>query len=359
MPTALDELFMAESMTTAVRRFADQSQDRSWIAPYEAGERLLPTGDTVKWDEMRYSRDLAPVTGQSSPSTATKPVGVIKKFAPIVAIKEHVDLDARFMLMAKGFGAEMPNPAEVLATNLQNLTNRVLRTLNFWAAQSMLASGGSVDLSTIPNSQLTGVTLVYPVQLISSGLAWNDPASNLRSGEINTVKRTYQRASGLRVARAIASDTVEGYITGNNQVNNLVSGGGLAARLLETSFEQGGGVVNFGGIGWQFARDYYAADATPDTTADVISDADLVALLPDPSLWQQCFAMALGEAIVPSGPISALVGGNPLNLLTRQRGFVAWVELITNPIGLRLHVEWHGMMIQKVRNAVARYNTTP
>lgn len=359
MPTALDELFMAESMTTAVRGFADQSQDRSWIAPYEAGERLLPTGDTVKWDEMRYSRDLAPVTGQSSPSTATKPVGVIKKFAPIVAIKEHVDLDARFMLMAKGFGAEMPNPAEVLATNLQNLTNRVLRTLNFWAAQSMLAPGGSVDLSTIPNSQLTGVTLVYPIQSISSTGQWSDPALNIRSAEINALKRTYQRASGLRAQRAVASDVVEGYITGNNQVNNLVAGGGLAGRMLETSFEDGGGVVNFGGLGWQFARDYYAADGTPDTTVDVISDTDLVAILPDPSLWNQCFAMALGEAIVPSGPISALVGGNPLNLLTRQRGFCAWVELITNPIGLRLHVEWHGMLIQKVRNAVCRYNTTP
>src|SRR5688500_4273587 len=117
MSTALDEMFMAEAMSSVVRRFADQSEERSFIGVYEAGERLSPITDVVKWDEVRYSRDLAPITGPSSPSKATKPLGITERTGEVYAIKEHVDLDGRWLKMARGEGSMLPDPAGELNRN--------------------------------------------------------------------------------------------------------------------------------------------------------------------------------------------------------------------------------------------------
>jgi len=361
MPTSFDEMFMAESMTGLVRRFADQSQERSFIQLYEAGEKLAPITDVVKWDEKRFSRDLAPITGPGSPTKAAAPVGVKKRTGELLSIKEHVDLDARFILMARGAGSMLPDPQGVLNDNLMNLTNRITRTKNYWAAKSVLTTNGVVDPGAFPNADLpsSAITFTYPVQALSASASWATSSTLIRSSEINRLKRTYERATGERAGYAIASDTVEGYITGNTEVTNLLSGGSMAGRVLESSFQNGGALPRFGDLDWKFARDYYAADATPDTTTDVITDTDLVAILPEPSRWREVFALAEGLNLVPTGNISAMANGNPLQLIAEVRGWAAYVELIANPIGLRLHVMWTGLLIQKMVNGVMVFDATP
>lgn len=361
MPTPLDEMFMAEAMTGTVRRFAEQSDQRSFIGVYEAGEKLMPMVDTVKWDEVRYSRDLAPITGPSSPSKPTVPIGIKKRSGELLSIKEHVDLDARFIMMARGSGGQLPDPQGVLNNNLLNLTNRIQRTRNYWAAKSLLTTSGSVDPGGFPNADLPAgaITYTYPVQALSSADQWSDKTKLIRSALIPVLKRTYERKAGRKAAVAIASDTIEGYITQNDEVTNLIAGGSMAGRVVEQSFQEGGGLPRFGGLDWVFARDYYAADATPDTTADVIADADLIAILPDRSTWREVFAMAEGINLVPTGAITALARGNPLGLIAEMRGWAAWVELIMNPLGFRLHLQWTGLLIQKAIDNVMVYNATP
>lgn len=361
MPTTFDEMFMAETMTGLVRRFADQSRERSFIQVYEGGERLAPISDVVKWDEKRFSRDLAPITGPGSPTKATAPIGVKKRTGELLSIKEHVDLDARFIMMARGAGSLLPDPQGVLNDNLMNLTNRINRTKNYWAAKSLLTTNGVVDPGLFPNADLPSgaITYTYPVQALSASNAWSAPSTAIRSAEINRLKRIYERATGDKAGLAIASDVVEGYITGNEEITNFIRDGGLAARALETSYQEGGAVQRLGGLDFMFARDYYAADATPDTTVDVITDADLVAVVPERSRWREAFALAEGINLVPTGNISAMANGNPLQLIAETRGWAAYVELIGNPIGLRLHVMWTGLLIQKMVNGVMVFNTTP
>jgi hypothetical protein len=364
MPTALDELFMAESMTGVVRRFADQSADRSFISVYEAGEQLQPVGDTVKWDEVRYSRGLAPIGGPSSPSKAFAPIGIKKRTGELLSISEHVDLDGRFVMMARGEGSLMPDPEGVLNSNLQNLTNRIQRTRNYWAAKSLLTSNGQVDPGAFPNADLPSGAIVYtyPVRAQSASASWALEATKIRSAELNPLKRDHKRNSGVPAGVVIASDAVEGYITQNTEVTNLIGGGSLAGRVVETTFEdRGGGLPRFGGLDWIFARDFYTTDAAPDTEVDVISDADLIAVLPERARWRDAFAQAEGVNLVPTGPISAmLAGGSAISkLIATTRGWAAYVELIGNPIGIRLHVRWTGLLVQKIVDGVTVFNTTP
>jgi hypothetical protein len=84
-----------------------------------------------------------------------------------------------------------------------------------------------------------------------------------------------------------------------------------------------------------------------------------VAILPDRSMWGEAFAHVEGLNVVPTGLISSLAVGSPMALMTTQRGWAAWLELRTNPMGLRLHVQWTGSFVQKAVSAALILNTTP
>lgn len=367
----LDELFMAQTMTSLVTEMADQSEENSFTQVYEDGDRILPLADDFVYDEVTFSRGMAPVTGTGSPSKPRQPLDVKKRAGRIFAVKAHTDLPAPLLMMARGAGQTMPDPEGWLTSNLQNLMNECQRTRNFWAAGSLL--GSSVDLGALPNTDLpVGTTLTYPVATLSSvSGAWSAPATKIRSGEIPLIKKAYRRNTGFNAGLALASDTVEGYITDNTQISNAVDGGGvptLAQRKIEASYIDGGSILRFGGMDWKFARDYYvtdanqaaadAADSAP-TTTDVVTDPDLVAILCPPSRHKECFAMAEGRVFIPNGLITSMAVGNPASLISEVRGWAAWLELILNPVGLRLHVAWHGNFIQKRRRAVLVYNPTP
>lgn len=376
----LDELFMAETMTATVEEFAEQSEERSFIEVYEAGDRILPAANVFTYEEISYSRGMAPVTGPDSPTKARTPIGVKDRAARIYAVKGHVDLPATLLAMIRGVGQQEPDPEGWLNRNLQNLVNEINRTRNFWAAQSILTSNGQVDLSAFPNTDFPaggGPVLEYPVVAVNAANSWAQANTLIRSAEINPLKRTYRRNVGFNCGRAIASDTVEGYITQNTELSNAVNGvQTLAQRKIETSYLEGGSLMNVGGIDFRFDRDYYVTDAnqaaadaadSAATVTDVITDPDLVAILPPASRSMECFAVAEGRVFVPSGPVSAVLasadagrgGAGLFSLIQEVRGWAAWLELIMNPIGVRLHVAWHGNFIQKRRRCVHVLNTTP
>lgn len=359
---ALDELFMAETMIGLVEMFAEQSAERSYIGIYdEYAEEIRPTGNDFKYDEVTYSRDLAPVTGTTSPSKATQRVGLTKRTGDIYAIKEHVDLPVELVMMAKGAGSEFPDPEGWLNRNLRNLVNRIQRTRNYWAAKSFLTQTGAIDLSAFPNADIGSAPLVYPVQDIDATAGWDNPANDIR-GMLATARKTYKRSQGYKPGVVLASDTVEAYLTKNTLLAGVTDGGSLpdlALRKVQNDYLEGGTFTRVAGMEFVYAQDDYYADATPTTAVPVITDSDLIALLPPRQMWYDAFGIALGRVWVPSGSIGHVLNGNPFDLLVEQRGWSVYVELTTNPIGLRLHVVWHGCLFHKHQGAVAVYDTTP
>lgn len=368
--TPLDELFMAQTMTTRVVEHADQSEENSFIGVYEDGEPINPISDEFVYKETTFSRGIVGPTGTQSPSKARKPLAVKKRAGQVYAIKTHRDLPAPLLMMAQGQNSAMPDPEGWLEDNLRDMTNEVNRGRNYWAAQSLLV--GTVDLSTIPNADLPGATvLTYPVATLNAANgAWSNPGSKIRK-DMALIKKTYRRNTGFSPGEALGSDAHEIYITENTQFANTVDGGGvptLAQRKIENSYLEGGSIIRIGGMDWRFVDDYYVTDAnaataeagdTEPTKSEVASDEDLVAILPPRSRRRECFAMAQGRAWIPNGLITSMATGKPSSLLTEVRGWYAYLELITNPIGLRLHVGWHGTLIQKRRRSVLVFNATP
>lgn len=350
----LHELFMPSALGALVARYAEQSHDRSFWGVYEAGQKIDANVDgTFKWDEIRFSRDLAPLTGVDDPSQATKKMGITTRAGNVVSIKQHVDLPARFLEGFRAPGQEGPDAAAVVANETRNLTNKVMRTLNFWAARSLLTTNGAVDLSAVPNSKILSGTLTYPVQALSRVTTWTATSTKIRSAEINPLRKTYRQKAGIRPGVVLASSTVEGNLTQNTELKEYFAGGTIAALLLQRSFEEGGS-VRLGDMDWSFVDDSYFADATPDTAAEVNADLAKMAVLPERALWNEAFALVSGVQFVPNGPAGLM---NAQAGYSQVRGFGSYVTLETDPVGLRLHVFWTGMLVQKMVNGVMVYDT--
>lgn len=361
MPTALDDAMQAEVMSATVRRFADQSKDRSFVAPYEAGERVqVGANGLVAWDEARFSRQMAPISGPSSPTKAARAVGITKRYGRVLKISQHVDLPWLTVNAARGLGQLVSDPVSHLNNALLDVTNRILRTRNYWASKSLLLANGQVDPGSFPQADIpaTSNVLTYPVQSLSAVVGWNLPATPIRSTEINPLKLAYRKATGFNPGVVIGSDTLDGYLNGNVEFNEFLRQGGAAGRQAESSYQEGNG-VRYGGMDWFFAHDTYATDATPDTTVDIQADLDLCAVLPPQDMWHDSFMMAEGVQPVPTGAISSLGVPGATSLIAEVSGFGAYVELMMNPIGFRLHGFWCGLLVQKGVSHVAVFNTTP
>lgn len=359
MPDSLHELFMPGAMAPSVERYADQSEDCNYIGVYEAGEKIEANPDgTFAYDQLDFSRDLAPLTHPDSPSTSTKKLIQSKKTGSVIAVKEHVDLPMRFLDAWRAPGGNMPNAAVQIRNNLRNLTNRAMRTLNFLSALTLLTKNGSIDLSTIPSSQIGG-TLVYPVATLDAAASWALKTTPIRSTEINLIRKTYRRNTGFRAGEVIATAQTEGEITGNTEISEFINGGTLGGQILGRSFEEKGvgDVVRLGNLDWLFVEDYYATDAAPQTPLSISPDDAHCAVLPPRARWSDCFAIAEGVEYVPFG--SENVGeviANPSAVIKTMRGWFAYVTVEKAPVGLRLHVGRTFQLVQKMPKSVLVYD---
>lgn len=354
---SFEALFLPQSLATAVRRFAAEVED-PYLAEFEAGERLEPPGDAVHWDEVRFTRDLAPMVPPDSPSHARPSMKRTVRSGVLVDVKTHVDLSAREIAAMRAAGADSPRPAEKISDELANLTRSIMATKRYLAAQALVA--GSVDLSAVPNSQLTG-TLSYPIATASAAAAWSTTTTKIRSQEIPTMRQTYSRKAGLKADRALALKSVEEYLIANDEVSNY-GANSLGGAILTSAFADGS-APRFGGLTWFFADPHYALDSAPDTEVDSLSgaNADKIVVLPEASARRDVFAIAEGLTYVPAS-VPRFGDASPAGaagMFQAERGFYAYAEQLANPVGVRLYAGWKGLLIVKLVNGVLSFDTTP
>lgn len=353
-----DELFNPQALSGLARRFADQSQNRTFLQVFQGGEKQQPPADSVSWDEVRYSRDIGTLVGPDAPSDNVAKTQTIARAGVMIDIKEHVDLPARWLFVMRNPGSDLPDAEARVRTEVENLTNRNMAAANLVAARALLS--GSVDLSAIPGSKLKG-TLAFPVQSAKQYVTtWAAAGTALRSAEINALKKSYLQDAGFKPGLVIASALVEQYVTQNTEVTKFITEGGLAGRMLQSSFMDGGGVAQFGGLEWQFCADHYATDAAPDTAVQVFANDKIMTVLPPRERWKQCYGWAEGKVYVPAFNGSWVTGvAGATKMIQEVTGFYAYVELLTNPVGLRLHVGMRFLPYQKVVNATMPFTTAP
>ena len=360
-PNSLDGnwgLLQSHSMTEAVKRFADNSWNRTFSSVFEGGERITPLGDSCNWDEVSMGRGIASLEGPDAPSKSRQTTTLVARSAVMVDIKEHFDLSARYLYMIRNPGSDDSSAEGKISMELEKSAIRIANAKEWMATQAMI--NGSVNLANVPNSNLAG-TLTYPIATGSAGAAWSNAATTIRSTEINTIRDTFVKGAGVQAGRAICSKSVEGYLLGNTEIQAYATET-LGGQILASSFVEGAG-IDLGALRWTFTNAHYALDATPNTTQDYATasaagDADKVVILPAPGMDRQHFAYAEGRVFCPAGPVFGDAGAGD-QLLTEMRGMYAYAELVTNPIGIRVYVGWKGLYILKTPNAVLSYDTTP
>lgn len=360
-PDSLDGnwgLLQSHSMASAVKRFADNSHNRSYSTLFESGERLMPEGDSATWDEVSMGRGIAPLEGPDAPSRSRALASRVARSAVMVDIKEHFDLSARFLHLIRDHGSDNATVENKVTMELERSAIRIANTKEYMAAQALI--NGSVDLSSVPNSQLQG-TLTYPIATGSASSSWATASTTIRSTEIPTLRDNFVKLSGVQAGRVIASKSVEGYLTSNTEIKDYAVES-LGGQILQNSFIEGTG-IELGGMRWKFQHGHYALDATPNSTQDyqtvsAAGDADKIVVLPGMDMDRQVFAVAEGRVWVPAGPVFGDAAGSA-GMLREARGFYAYAELVPNPIGIRIHVGWKGLYILKMPNAALAFDTTP
>lgn len=352
-----EDLFLSSTMTTAVKRFSDASDLKDYSAEFKAGEPLSPLGDTVHWDETRFSRDLAPLEAPESPSKSKAKMEHNVRSAVMIDIKHHVDIKARDLRMMRAVGSDLANPAQKISDELKDLTTMVDATLEHICAKAMVA--GAVTLGSVPNSNLTG-TLTYPVATLSSLSSWDTVSTLIRSTEIPLLRSDYRRKSGFQAARALANFSVEGFLTKNTEIT-VFAAETIAGQILANSFVEGGGITRLGGLNWSFTDSHHALDSAKDTTVDTFTAAELdkVAILAPLSMRRDVYAWAEGLTDIPTGGPRFGGTGGATGMTQAVRGMYAYAEQVYNPPGIRLYVGWKGLPILKMVNGVLSYDTTP
>lgn len=356
------EIFESNVLMGLVERFAEPVAGRPFTELFDNAERLNPDGTAASWDEVDFSRGLAPLTDIDSPSQGAKKTKHVSKAAPMVEVKEHVDLDRRLLQFMRNPGSARDNARAQIDRQVKNVVNRIMNTKEYLFTKTC---EGSVAYGSFPGvTNLTG-TVTWPVQAINAAASWATAGTKIRSSEIPALYRTFTQNGNLRPGRVIAYYAIEGYIAQNTELSNMFSSGdnGLAAQVLMSSFLNEGAVPKLGGIPWFFTNAHYALDATATTEADFLT-TDVAIVLPAVA-ESEYLCLAEGRNLVPAGPVYTGAGGQPPmgelfgQLLTETRGWSAYAEVTTNPIGVRVHVAWHGLPIIKRTNAMAKFDTTP
>ena len=352
MPDVIDELFRTTAVSGSVSRFLGDMDDPA-VALYEAGDKLNPPGDAVKWDEERYTRGIATTAGPDSPTKQAKKPQITPRTSSVVYVKEHVDIKAREAHQLRAAGQDNPDAQQVVTKALRNLAKRIFGAKRYMAWKTLQ---GTLAFASMPNSELAhSVDWSANSVSMSKTAAWNLAATKIRSTELGLMRRQFKKKVGLPARRALATTTLEDYLIANTEAQAFMANMAGAQVLTDGTREQKAELIRrFGGIDWKFADEHYALDASEDTETD-LQTSDEIFFLPSEEEDEDIFFRAEGLNYLPSGPV---IAGSPnvAALTTVVRGAWVYVEVVTNPLTYRIHGGWTGLYGLKRTNSYMRFD---
>ena len=257
MTTAIDDLLSVETLTGMIQTFADQAENRSCSALFSRAARpLYPEGDSASWDEVVFSRHLAPVSGPDSPHTRAKRLGRSKRSSSMAMVKVYKDLPSSHLFLQRAPGSNMADAEAVLTAELEDLANLIANTKEFLACGALL---GKIEVSpqTVPGSDIN-FTVDFGNNKADAQQAWNDPAAEIRSKEMLRIKQLFKDQSGMRAAIGITEPTVEGYLVQNVEIREFAKQplGAVILRNLNLSGVNPQWEI-LAGLSWQFTDGTY------------------------------------------------------------------------------------------------------
>lgn len=352
---SLEDLLSVDTLTGLVRTFADQRDNRSSTNLFSRYARpLLPEGDSVSWDEVVFSRALAPVAGVESPHTQAKRLGVRKRTGSMAMIKVYKDLPSSHLFLQRAPGSSLQDAEGILAAELEDLGNLIANTKEY------LATGALMGVIDVNPQRVAGSDVTFRVEFgvgsSATQSSWANPATRIRSDEVGLLKDLYRNQSGLRAEIVITEPTVERYITTNPDVREMAKDG-LALTITQSLGAEG---VNpqwalMGGLNFRFTDGTYVPEGGQVTS---YFEKDHVVVLPGANRLPQVFGWAEGRVFVPAGPVFGSTAG-AVGLVRELRGSYAYAELRTDPVGVRVYAGWYGLPVILNPSAVLKFKVVP
>lgn len=336
----------------AVKRFAENSDNRAFTEEFEGGDRSIkPPGNEFGWDEVRFSRDLAPLIGPTDEAPRKKRVFLRKRTGTMLDVGVSVELPPEVLFQMRRPGSMSGNAREKIDEELEDASIQVANTVEYVCTK---AAEGTVTPSTVPNSKLVSDAITFPVKTLSRSTSWAVDSTKIRSAEMNRLKDEFRKAAGFNAARCKTTKTVEGYVTQNTELAAWAQANPvIAANVLGRSFLEGGGIERMGGLEFSFTGGHYAADATPDTAVDFLT-ADIISVWPKESMRKEVVGMVDGISHVPAGPVFGDIS-SAAAAIREVRGYYAYWELKGRV--LVLHVGRKFMPIVKMQNGIMAFDT--
>ena len=355
MTTAIDDLLSVETLTGMIQTFADQAENRSCSALFSNSARqLFPQGDSASWDEVEFSRHLAPVSGPDSPHTRSKRLGRRKRACSMAMVKVYKDLPASHLFLQRAPGSSTADAESVLTAELEDLANLIANTKEYLACGALL---GKIEVNDakVPGSDVD-FTVEFGNATADASASWADEDTKIRSDQLIKLRQHYRDQSGMRAEIGITEPGVEGYLVKNKEIKEFAKetlGGVILSNLnLNGANPQW---ERLAGLNWRFTDGIYKPQGQPVTR---YFDEDTVLVLPAEGRLQQVLGWAEGTVYVPTGPL-ATTAQAATSLLQEMRGTYAYAEVRTDPVGIRVYAGWYGLPVVLNPNAVLTYRVVP
>jgi len=335
--TAVETLFGVRTLTGMLKTFADDSRDKFFRSFFEKGTKSRVDGNTFEWDEVTYSRELAPIIGSSSPAPMTPVTNRVNRVASMVDIKHHCFIPGDRLYRERAPGELKANAQAVVANEINNLRNMIEKTLEWLCVKTLL---GSVPISpaNVPGSDYTQ-TLTYTTTAFTKGADWDTAATLIASSEVPTMVDAFTKATGHVPGTVLHNVTVEEQCLQNTEIKTLCANQAYAGRILLSSAKDNRVLdgLRLGNLTWLKSLGYYNLNGV---TTRFCPDKTII-VLPEDDLLPQVLGLAEGCGLIPR---TAYGAEGDLGIFdVAAPGFYAYCVLSPNPIGIQLFAGWRGL----------------
>jgi len=354
--TAIDELLSVETMTDVFRVFADQGRQRACSRLFQTSAKTIrPDGETASWEEVVFSRGMAPVTGRSSPHPRGKRLGKKKRSCAMAMVKTYRDIPAPELFLERAAGKDVADAEAVLADELLDMANEIANTRELLACAAL---NGRIEVNeqTVPGSDID-FEVDFKVARLDAANPWDDPQTKIRSEEFQRIKETFEDNAFLEAAQVITEPTLDRYFVQNEENKEFVKES-LGPQVLQ-NMQSNGRVppwANLGGMTWSFTRGVYQPqDGGP---VERYFPRDTAIVLPEDDQLQQVLGWAEGKVFVPAGPVYSEAQSAARSVRT-LRGYYAYAKVRDDPIGVRVYAGWYGLPVVLNPRALLVFKVKP
>ena len=342
-----DSEFGVETITTMIRTFDTTAYDKFFSELFRKST-LTPNGDSVSWDEVKFDRDLAPVTGNESPAPHVHLTDRVKRQVSLASIKLYTDISGHRLFKERGPGSLQPNAEEVIGNELQNMRLKIQKTIEFMSVSLLL---GQLDMNpqSIPGTDIAVPTIKVDVNAYAKKAPWNDPATKILSVELQNLTTSFIAAAGRLPGFILLNDLTETYLVGNPEVAQwAVHQYGEGALFNNPAAPEVMNGLPLGGFVWK--KDPHGFVPQGGKFTRFMPDNQIVVLPPEEQLGA-VLAMAEGRGIIPRTAYGA-ENGNGIIEEAPSPGFYGYATAIENPPGIRLYAGWFGLPVVKFPKAI-------